>query len=153
MFPALRVGYAVLPLDLVGRFRRVRHAMDNFPAPLYQAALYDFIREGHFARHIRRMRGVYGERRAVLVATIERELREVTVIGDRAGMHLVVLLARGRDDRDIAVRAARSGISVIPLSSCYAGSRTRAGLLLGYGATDASTIPDAVRRLGAILRE
>ncbi len=153
MFPALRVGYAVLPLDLVARFRRVRGALDNFPAPLYQAALFDFIHDGHFARHIRRMRSVYAERRAVLVATIERELDEVAIVGDRAGMHLVVMLPRGRDDRDVAVRAARRGISVIPLSSCYAGARTRAGLLLGYGATDASAIPDAVRRLGVILRE
>ncbi|HUJ61935.1 MAG TPA: PLP-dependent aminotransferase family protein [Kofleriaceae bacterium] len=153
MFPALRVGYAVLPLDLVTRFRRVRGALDNFPAPLYQAALYDFIRAGHFARHIRRMRGIYAERRALLVATIERELPEVTIVGDRAGLHLVIVLPRGLDDRAIATRAARRGLSVIPLSSCFAGARARSGLLLGYGATDATAIPDAVRRLAAIVRE
>ncbi|HEY1558830.1 MAG TPA: PLP-dependent aminotransferase family protein [Kofleriaceae bacterium] len=152
MFPALRVGYAVLPLDLVPRFRRVREAMDNFPAPLYQAVLYDFIRDGHFARHIRRMRAVYAERRAALVAAIERELGDAArVVGDRAGMHLVAMLPPGTDDRAIAVQAARHGLSIIPLSSCYAGSHTRSGLLLGYGATEASAIPEAIRRLKMVI--
>ena len=135
MFPALRVGYVVIPLDLVSRFRRVRGAMDNFPAPLYQAVLHDFMTEGHYARHVRRMRAVYAERRRLLVAEIERELgNSVTIVGDRAGLHLVVLLDASLDDRAIATAAAQRGLSVIPLSSCYAGKPTRSGLLLGYGA-------------------
>jgi GntR family transcriptional regulator/MocR family aminotransferase len=156
LFPALRVGYLVIPPDLVARFRAVRAAMDNSPAPLYQAVLHDFIRDGHFTRHIRRMRGIYAERRRVLVAAIERELGDtVRIAGDRAGMHLVVMLPRGARDRDIAVRAARRGISIIPLSSCYASprSRPRPGLVLGYGTTRVTEIADAVRRLKALLRE
>lgn len=155
LFPALRVGYLVIPPDLVARFRRIRSAMDDFPAPLYQAVLHDFIRDGHFARHMRRMRGVYAERRRVLVASIERELGDsVRIAGDRAGMHLVVLLPPGARDQDIAERAARRGISVIPLSSCYRvpRSRSRPGLVLGYGATRTADIADAVRRLRAVLR-
>jgi GntR family transcriptional regulator/MocR family aminotransferase len=66
-------------------------------------------------------------------------------------MHLVVLLPPGTRDRDIALRAAGRGISVIPLSSCYSG-RPRPGLVLGYGATRATDIADAIRRLKAVLR-
>ncbi|HMJ51219.1 MAG TPA: PLP-dependent aminotransferase family protein [Polyangiaceae bacterium] len=153
LFPALRVGYLVIPTDLVPRLRKIRDAMDIFPATLYQAVLHDFLRGGHFARHLRRMRAVYAERRRVLVSSIERELGDsVRIAGDRAGFHLVVLLPPDARDYDIAVRAARSGISVIPLSTCYAGPRSRPGLVLGYGPTRATEIPDAVRRLKTILR-
>ncbi len=153
LFPALRVGYLVIPVDLVARFRQIRDAMDIFPAPLYQAVLHDFLRGGHFARHLRRMRSIYAKRRQVLVTAIEREFGDdVRVAGDRAGIHLVVLLPPDARDHDIAVRAARRGISVIPLSSCYAGPRGRPGLVLGYGPTRATEIPDAVRRLKSVLR-
>ena len=67
LFPALRLGYIVIPADLVGRFAAVREAMDIFPPTLYQAVLADFLGEGHFGRHIRRMRLLYRERRAALV--------------------------------------------------------------------------------------
>lgn len=91
----------------------------------------------------------------MLVAAIERELGpSVRIAGDRAGMHLVVMLPPGARDRDIAVRAARRGISILPLSSCYARARPRPrpGLVLGYGTTRVAEIADAVRRLKAILR-
>jgi GntR family transcriptional regulator/MocR family aminotransferase len=154
LFPALRVGYLVIPRDLVARFRRIREAMDNSPAPLYQVVLHDFLHEGHFARHIRRMREIYAERRRVLVRALEHELGDsVTIAGDRAGMHLVAMLPRGARDREIAERAAQRGLSVTPLSSCYTGRRAIPGLVLGYGAVRAAEIPEAVRRLKAILRE
>jgi GntR family transcriptional regulator/MocR family aminotransferase len=151
LFPAVRVGYLVIPPDLVGRFRRLREAMDVFPAPLHQAALAELIRDGHFARHLRRMRGIYAERRRALEGALERELPALRVVGHHAGMHLVVMLSPDVRDRDVAARAARRGISVIPLSSCYGGRRARYGLMLGYGSTRLAEIPDAVRRLKAAL--
>jgi GntR family transcriptional regulator/MocR family aminotransferase len=154
LFAALRVGYLVIPTDLVARFRRFRDAMDIFPAPLAQAVLADFIKEGHFERHLRRMRAIYSERRRALEGALARELGQgVRVVGDHAGMHLVVMLPRGARDRDLAALAARRGISVIPLSSCYAGRRVQPGLVLGYGSTRLGEIPDAVRRLKSVLRE
>jgi GntR family transcriptional regulator/MocR family aminotransferase len=153
LFPGLRLGYLVIPRDLVDRLRRFRGAMDITTAALHQAVLADFIREGHFARHLRRMRGIYAERRRVLEAALARELgAAVRVVGDHAGMHLVVMLPADAPDHEVAVRAARRGVSVIPLSSCYTGRRTESGLVLGYGSTRLSEIPDAVRRLKAILR-
>jgi GntR family transcriptional regulator / MocR family aminotransferase len=127
--------------------------MDIFPAPLLQAVLAEFIGDGHFARHLRRMRGIYAERRRALEAALARELGDtVRVAGDQAGMHLVAVLPAGANDYDIALRAARRGIAVLPLSSCFLGRRTQHGLVLGYGTTRASEIPDAVRKLKAILR-
>ncbi|HEX9103779.1 MAG TPA: PLP-dependent aminotransferase family protein, partial [Polyangia bacterium] len=153
LFPAVRIGYVVIPDDLVARFRRIRATLDNFPAPLYQLVLDEFIREGHLARHLRRMRAVYGERRRVLVSAIERKLGDgARIVGDRAGMHLVIVLPPGVDDRQLAVRAARRELSIIPLSSCYAGRRRQSGLLLGYGATRAPEIAGAVAQLAALLR-
>jgi len=128
LFPALRIGYLAVPRDLVARFRRVRGAMDISTSHLHQAVLADFLGEGHFARHLRRMRGIYAERRRALETALGRELAGVArVIGDHAGMHLVVTLPRGARDHDIAIQAARRGISVIPLSSCYTGRRTEPG--------------------------
>jgi GntR family transcriptional regulator/MocR family aminotransferase len=148
VFPALRVGYLVIPEDLVPRFRRVREALDNSPAPLYQAVLADFLRDGHFARHLRRMRAVYAERRAILVRALESH--GLRVSGDRSGMHVVLELPRGTHDVEIATRAATQDLWVAPLSACYTG-RSRPGLLLGYGSARAQDIPDAVRRLAALL--
>jgi GntR family transcriptional regulator/MocR family aminotransferase len=128
--------------------------MDNSPAQLYQAVLHDFLREGHFARHLRRTRAIYAERRRVLVGAIERELGDrVGIGGDRAGMHVVLLLPPRAGDRDIALRAAQAGISVIPLSSCHVGPCRRPGLVLGYGSTRTGEIADAVHRLAAIVTE
>jgi len=148
LFPALRIGYIVIPADLVPRFAAVREVMDIFPPTLYQAVLADFIDEGHFARHLRRMRQLYRERRSALVAAIRTQLGPVLqVLGDQAGVHLVGTLARGSADRQVARRAARQGVLTMPLSSCYAGPPARQGLVLGYGGTSVQEIPEAVRRL------
>jgi GntR family transcriptional regulator/MocR family aminotransferase len=153
LFPSLRVGYLVLPKDLVARFRAYRDAFDIFPSTLYQSVLAELIGEGHFVRHLRRMRRVYSERRHALVAAISDELGSgVRVVGDEAGFHLVVLLSPGTRDRDVATRAASAGISVVPLSSCYAGRVTRPGLVLGFGSTRPSEMRDALRRLKSIVR-
>jgi GntR family transcriptional regulator / MocR family aminotransferase len=149
LFPALRVGYVVIPPDLVGRFMAVRDAMDICPPALHPAVLADFIAEGHFARHLRRTRATYAERRSVLVEALRRELGgRLDVLGAQAGIHLTALLTtKGSRDRVISERAARDGLWTMPLSACYMGSPARQGLVLGYGGTTAAQMPAAVRRL------
>lgn len=152
LFPALRLGYIVIPPDLVDRFVAVRHAMDVFPPHLYQAMLHDFIVEGHLARHIRRTRVVYSERRNVLVDAIRREFgTSVDVLGAEAGMHLVATLPRGLRDRPITKAAARHGLWLWPLSSCYLGP-ARQGFILGFGSTAPRQIPKAIRRLREVIQ-
>jgi GntR family transcriptional regulator/MocR family aminotransferase len=148
MFPALRLGYVVVPKDLVEAFSTARDATDQFSSTLYQAAMTDFIREGHFARHIRRMRMLYMERRTALAGAIHKRMGDkLEVIGAEAGMHLVGLLPPSVDDVAISKRATEMGISAMPLSSCYAKPPVRGGLILGYGGTDARQIHEGIRKL------
>jgi GntR family transcriptional regulator/MocR family aminotransferase len=151
LFPSLRLGYLVLPLDLVEHFLAVRLAMDIGPPSFYQPVLADFIREGHFSRHIRRMRLIYGERRSTLIENIRKELSvDADVTGGQAGMHLSVCL-NGICDRDVAERAARHQLWLVPLSSSYADKASRQGFILGFGSTAVEDIPSAVRKLRAAL--
>ena len=152
VFPSLRLGYLVLPPDLVDRFLLVRRTMDLCPPTFYQEVLADFIVEGHFARHIRRMRMLYGEFRKVLVDHINQQLKErVEVLGDEAGMHLTIALKNGRSDLEISERAARLNLSLWPLSSSYWGA-PRNGFILGYGGTTLEEIPNAVRKIRTLLK-
>lgn len=152
MFPALRLGYMVLPRDLVPAFAAARDAADIFSATLYQRAMTDFMREGHFGRHIRRMRLHYMERRRLLADLIRSRLPgSLEVIGSEAGLHLVAMLPRGLDDVAIAKAAAAAGLSVIPLSSCHAVKPSRGGLILGYGGLNDAQIRDGIDKLAAIL--
>jgi GntR family transcriptional regulator/MocR family aminotransferase len=152
MFPALRLGYMVIPRDLVPAFAAARDAADIFPATLYQRAMTDFMREGHFGRHIRRMRLHYMERRRLLADLIRSRLPgRLEVIGSEAGLHLVAMLPGGVDDVAVAGAAAKAGLSVIPLSSCHAAKPSRGGLILGYGGLDDAQIREGVDRLADIL--
>jgi GntR family transcriptional regulator/MocR family aminotransferase len=150
LFPALRVGYIVIPKDLVDRFSAVREAMDICPPASTLRALADFIEEGHFARHLRRTRVLYRERRRALVEGLQTLGREWQVVGAEAGIHLVARCDR-RLDRPIALRAAREGLRVMPLSACYLGTPAHHGLVLGYGGTSVTQMPKAVRRLRRVI--
>jgi GntR family transcriptional regulator / MocR family aminotransferase len=151
LFPSLRLGYIVVPADLVDRFLAVRFAMDIGPATFHQAVLADFIREGHFSRHIRRMRAVYAERRSVLIESIRRELGPAAEIqGAEAGMHVCVIL-KGISDLEVAERAARENLWLIPLSRLYLGKTTRQGFILGFGSMAVEEIPGAVRKLRGMM--
>jgi GntR family transcriptional regulator / MocR family aminotransferase len=148
MFPALRLGYVVVPKDLVPAFSAARDAADIFSSTLYQAVLTDFIREGHFARHIRRMRMLYMDRRRALAKAIRLQMGGMLeVIGAEAGMHLVAMLPRGTNDVAVSRKAAQRGISAMPLSVCYSKAPTRGGLILGYGGGNAHQIHDGIRKL------
>jgi GntR family transcriptional regulator/MocR family aminotransferase len=152
LFPALRVGYVVVPTDLLPQFIAVREAGDVFPPTLPQAVLADFIGEGHFARHVRRMRVLYRERRTALVDAIAAEAGGgLQVTGGEAGLHLVATLVKRKRDRQIALSAARKGIWTMPLSGCYLAEPVRQGLVLGFGGTRASAMRDAVRALCRVI--
>jgi GntR family transcriptional regulator / MocR family aminotransferase len=154
LFPALRVGYLVVPADLVSRFAAMRAAIDDFPSALYQAVLTDFLAEGHFARHLRRMRLLYRERRSALVEALRSEPGAAfQTVGEGAGMHLTAILEEGTHDRRISERAAGQGLWAMPLSACHLGEPARPGLVLGYGGAGVPEILDGVRRLGRLLRE
>ena len=152
LFPSLRLGYVVIPPDLVGRFAAVRHAMDITSPHFFQAVLTDFMNEGHFARHIRRMRQLYAQRRIALVDELQREFgAALEVLGSEAGMHLAVVLPKGFHDREVAARAAHEKLWLAPLSPAYLGETPRQGFILGFGNTTVEAMPKAVRQLKSVL--
>jgi GntR family transcriptional regulator / MocR family aminotransferase len=127
--------------------------MDIGPPYFYQAVLTDFMTEGHFARHIRRMRLLYAERRTALVESLRKEFGSaVEILGAEAGMHLAIILPKGFRDQEIAARAAQQKLWLWPLSPAYLGDNTRQGFILGFGNTDAEEMPRAVSQLKRIVQ-
>jgi GntR family transcriptional regulator / MocR family aminotransferase len=155
LFPAVRVGYLVVPPSLRQRFMEAREAFDLMSPTLYQSALAEFLRDGHFARHLRRMRGVYLKRREALLAGLARYCSDrLTVHNADAGLHVSVLLAAGLDDEDVVRRMAGRGLTATALSTCYMGTAARrSGLLLGFGGSTERRLVEATRILGQVLRE
>lgn len=152
LFPSLRLGYVVAPSDLVERFAALRQSMDICPSHSNQAVLAAFIREGHFTRHIRKMRRVYEERRKVLVEEIERELGGSSkLMGAEAGLHVSLLFGNKFQDRDIVEKASLQNLWLSALSLAYIGRSPRQGLVLGFGNTSVRQIPGAVHLLKEIL--
>jgi GntR family transcriptional regulator/MocR family aminotransferase len=152
LFPSLRIGYIVVPPALVPAFKNAREVNDIFCPTFLQAVLHQFIKEGHFARHIRRMRVLYMERNKVLVDELQKNLAEfVTVEFADAGMHLVAELLPDSDDDKLSQTASKAGVITVPLSPHYLGKKKKQGLVLGYGGTDALQISEGVRRLKSAL--
>ena len=148
MFPALRLGYMVLPKDLVGLFAAAREAMDWSSPLLFQAAMTQFIVEGHFARHIRKMLLLYESLRDTLVDCMQADgAEEFSVLSADAGMHLVVLLNELVSDVDVSNAAAALGVSAVPLSKCFLKKPGRSGLILGYGNVETPEIRPAILKL------
>ncbi|MBA3260841.1 MAG: PLP-dependent aminotransferase family protein [Gemmatimonadales bacterium] len=152
LFPALRLGYLIVPPRLVDAFRAARAVSDRHSPTMDQAVLADFLAGGHFARHVRRMRRLYSERQEVLVDAAHRRLgARLHVVPSAAGMHLVGWLEHGRDDAEVSARAAEFGVEAAPLSRYALVPPERGGLLLGWAGYPPEAIREGVERLGAAL--
>jgi GntR family transcriptional regulator/MocR family aminotransferase len=142
IFPALRLGFVIIPPDLRDQFLAARRTADMHPPLLEQMALADFIGGGHYAQHLRRMRSAYRERVDALADAAQAlcagalQLRPV-----QSGLHAVADLD-GVDEERVFDAARERGIEVATLGQYFIGRRTMNGLLLGF----ASTGPDALRR-------
>jgi GntR family transcriptional regulator / MocR family aminotransferase len=153
MFPGLHLGYVVAPTSLVEAFHAARRLLDGPGTVFEQAVLADFISEGHFARHLRRMRKLYAARQETLIQIARRELAGMLSIEATAsGMHLVGWLPQGVDDRKVAKSAAAHQVEVQPLSPQSVGPVKRNGILLGFAGFDEQEIERGVCRLAAALR-
>ncbi len=152
LFPSLRLGYMVVPPDLAEAFKNARAILSRFSPSIEQAVLTDFITEGHFARHIRRMRALYQERQQCLINAARRELGDALELEpNEAGMHLVGRLPYGVDDLAASREASRLGIEVPALSLYCIERKRRSGLLLGYAGYDEREIRKGVRLLAGAL--
>jgi GntR family transcriptional regulator/MocR family aminotransferase len=152
LFPALRLGYVVVPPAVLDAFLRVRFLADVHPSTMWQATLADFIGEGHFERHLRRMRLLYSERQALLAESARRHLTGLLALTpSEGGMHLVASLPSGVDDREVSRAARARGLSVTPLSFFSERRPHHNGLLLGYAALTPAQIRSGTQQLAAVL--
>ncbi|MFP4227983.1 MAG: PLP-dependent aminotransferase family protein [Salinivenus sp.] len=153
LFPGLRLGYLVVPPDLVDPFVRMRSTVDRCPPRTNQMILTDFITEGHFERHIRKMRVLYANRQDTLLDAIRTELGDVIDIsGSNAGLHLVGRLPKGVDDAAVSSHLDEHGIIALPLSFYSKHPLSRGGLLLGYGCVSEDEIREGVQRMADALQ-
>src|SRR5579863_4109337 len=154
LFPALRLGYLVAPPDMVDIFGAAGSVSTHHPPLIDQAILCDFIVEGHFARHVRRMRELYAERLGVLLDVARERLRGLLEISDvEAGLRTVGWLRRGISAERVAKAAAERDVEVVPLGR-YAYGRTRPnGLVLGFAAVDGRELNRGVEELAKVLKE
>ena len=154
LFPSLRLGYAIVPDDLVRPFLGARILMDRHPPTAEQHVLAAFIGDGHLDRHIRRLRGIYAEQRLHVVAILDRLLP--TALGRvqpcDQGMHMVVWLREDIDDVKVVSEAVAQGVAVRAVSPMYASGTERPGLLLGFGGFTTEAIESAARRLVDVIK-
>lgn len=156
IFPALRMGYLLMPPALRADFLAAKWAEDLGSPAIEQVALANFMRDGGFERHLRRTAKTLKERRAALIAGLQACGRGRLDIADsRAGMHLVVWLrGRSRADGETLIALARGrGLGLYPIDPLYADPPDRAGLLMGYCGLSTREIGQAMQVFGACLDE
>ncbi len=150
--PGFRLGFLVLPEELVEVFRNAKQGTDSHSPLILQATLAEFMERGYLERHIARLGNVYRERRDRLMGALEAVLGGVgEVRAGEGGLHLTLLLPEGVDDRAISREAGRVGIEAPPLSDYAMGPIPRPGLVLGFAAVPVEVIADAVERLASAI--
>lgn len=152
LFPAIRLAYMVVPLSQVARFEQVTQCFSGGQAALTQGIVAAFMAEGHFARHIQRMRRLYGQRRALATAGLQAALgKEIQVLSPPGGMHLLLRLRARRSDLALARRMREQGMFARALSECTLARRTDLPPMLMLGFTNIDSVAQA-QALGERIR-
>lgn len=152
LFPGLRLGYAVVPAPLLAAFATARNIMDRQPPSLQQAVVTAFMRDGHLAAHIRRMRLQYRGQRDALAEELTRMAGDVlTVDVPDQGMHLVAYLGCGLSDVAVEQSARDRGVIIKAMSTLYVDAPVRSALMLGFSGYPREVIVPAATRLAKIV--
>jgi GntR family transcriptional regulator / MocR family aminotransferase len=154
LFPALRLGYVVVPPRLVEPFVTARLLADRHSSLVDQAVLTDFITDGHYARHVRRMRALYAERQSELIDAIHETMGDLGVHPQPsdAGLNLLVWLPPGVSDRAVYEAAHQLGIEAPPLSPFSQSKLERGAMILNFAGYPVPVLRDAARRLAVAVR-
>jgi GntR family transcriptional regulator/MocR family aminotransferase len=151
LVPALRAGYLVAPPSLRSALRAARQLADGYGTPAHEAALGRFLSDGLLARHLRRARTVYAERRELTISGIRALLGDrLELVPSSAGLHVAGRLRDGGDDLAVVRAAGEQGVAVEALSS-FASRGRPTGLVFGYGAVVTDSITPGLRRLARLL--
>lgn len=153
IFPSLRLSYLIVPKPICERFNESVRQTERYATVPNQIVLADFLASGQFAKHLRRCKEAYAERREVLLDALREECTDVLSVDDGAsGLHLCVKFVKPLDDAAIAATAREAGLIVEPLSRFYVNAPKQSGLLLGYAGFRPETLREGAKRLGAILK-
>lgn len=148
LFPAVRLGYLVVPQSLIGPARATREACDGGMATPLQAALAAFIAEGHYGGYLRRQRIKFAAGRRVLIALLTERLGEVLeVVPTDGGLSLTALFRHPADDRAVVDDLAQIGVAARPLSSFYRSGQARPGLVMSFGGWSEAALIAAVAKM------
>ncbi len=154
LFPGLRLGYAVVPPAMLRSFVTARYLSDRQPSSLSQAIVADFMEEGYFAAHIRRMRLLYRNQRDALVDALRHHLDdEIAVDAPDQGMHLVAYVKKKVSDLAIERAAYQNGVVVRAMSRMYVSAPARSALMLGFSGYPERIIAPAVARLADVIKK
>jgi GntR family transcriptional regulator/MocR family aminotransferase len=151
--PALRLGFLVVPPDMARRFGDIAACLAPAPAASAQHAVTEFMREGHYLRHLRRMKRLYAARRDALLRCLKEVGPGSIKVQATAGMAVVIALPGSGLDVDIALRARQFGLGPVPLSPWYMSAPRQQGLLLGVTNLNERTLPADCYRLLELVRE
>ena len=148
LFPALRIGYLVVPRALVAVFEQAKWLQDRHKPTVEQRALAEFINEGSFERHLRRMRKLYDQRRQALARALETHFGErVMILGANSGMHLMIRLQSRWSESEVIARAAEAGVGILGASIYYVGEAAQNEFVLGYAPLSERKIQEGVKQL------
>ncbi|MEZ6094419.1 MAG: PLP-dependent aminotransferase family protein [Pirellulaceae bacterium] len=151
IYPSLGVGFAIVPPSLIDGFKKTLYLAGRPPSLVDQIVLTQFIEEGHFARHLRRMRTVHEARRSALVSGLQKHLGDVLkIVGADAGLHCTAILNANWSDVIVADEAAAQGVLLRPLSSCMGSDQQSDfcnGLVFGFACSTPIQIRDAIRKI------
>ncbi len=155
VFPALRIGYVILPYPLQARWRDLRTHTDVQNPSIEQAALAEFLRTRKLDRHVQKMRKIYGQRRQVLLESLKEAFgSEWIAYGDSAGLHVAIDFPGMRFDEAFKKSCLQNGLYITPVEShCIEKGRHQSKLLIGYGHLEPDVIRNGVVLLSDIIKE
>lgn len=153
LFPGLRLGYAVIPTGMLRALVTARYLSDRQPSTITQSIVADFMEEGYFAAHIRRMRLTYRTQRDALVSALQKSLHDKLVVDPPdQGMHLIAYLKHRLSDVSIERAAHEHGVVVRAMSRMYMDAPAKSALMLGFSGYPERLIAPAVARLAKAIR-
>ena len=154
MFPSLALGYLIVPPHLVSAYKQARALMSEQLSPPVQAAVVDFINEGHLERHVKRLRGLYKTRRAVLVEELRKRFANKVSIGpDKNGVFVLVQFSLNLSETEILNRASRAGIGLTSSRSFYLTKHKKTEFIMGIGSLNEDEIRKGIRKLAKVLSD
>lgn len=148
--PSIRVAYMVLPEKLINLYRERYSFYACTVSRLTQQVVYKFIKDGHFERHLNKMRNIYKRKREFLVNEIKTNFKDVEIIGTNSGLHLLVKINNNMSEEELIERAKKESVRVFGISSSYKNKKSKENIIsLGYGSLNLEEIREAI----SILKE